>query len=119
MKYTTQKNHRIVERPWGGYLILEKHPTYWLKKLFVNKDESLSLQSHKGRCEIWVILEGKVSVQKGSRQFILEAGEFLKINVGERHRINGLAKSCILEVAFGILKEGDIIRYKDKYGRAK
>jgi len=118
MKSVSRKNHRVVKKPWGGYLILEKRPDYWLKKLFVNKDESLSLQSHKGRHEIWVVLEGRVSVQKGGRYLILNKGESLKINKEEKHRISGLNKSCILEAAFGQLEEKDIIRYEDRYGRA-
>lgn len=119
MKNVSWKNQKSVRRPWGDYLILEKHRTYWLKKLFINRGESLSLQSHKGRHEIWIVLKGKVSVQKESKRLILKAGEFLKVNVGEKHRINGLVKSCILEAAFGKLKERDIIRYEDKYGRVK
>jgi mannose-6-phosphate isomerase-like protein (cupin superfamily) len=119
MRGTQRKNHKIVKRPWGGYLILEKHPAYWIKKLFINKGEELSLQSHKGRYEIWVVLDGKVSAQKGNSKSVLNKGEFLKINKGEKHRISGLKKSCVLEVAFGELKEGDIIRYEDKYGRAQ
>lgn len=119
MIQSSQGNHRIVKRPWGDYLVLEKQPTYWLKKLFVKKGEALSLQAHQGRYEIWIVLEGKIYVQKGTSRFILSEGEFLKVHKREKHRISGLAKSCVLEVAFGELKEKDIIRYEDKYGRVK
>jgi mannose-6-phosphate isomerase-like protein (cupin superfamily) len=110
-------SQKSVKKPWGSYLVLEKRQTYWLKKLFINKGESLSLQSHKGRYEIWVVLEGKISVQKGNRILILNKGEFMKINKREGHRITGLIQSCVLEVAFGKLQEKDIVRYEDKYGR--
>jgi len=43
----------------------------------------------------------------------------VKINKGEKHRILGLEKSCVMEAAFGRPRERDIIRYKDKYGRIK
>jgi len=119
MKNTHRKNSKLVKKPWGGYLVLEKHPTYWLKKLFIDKGESLSLQSHKGRYEIWIVLEGKVSVQKGNEQFILKKGGVVRIEKEEKHRIiGGLVKSSILEAAFGKLNERDIIRYEDKYGRS-
>lgn len=109
--------YKKIKKPWGGYIVLQKHPAYWLKKLFVSKGESLSLQSHKGRSEIWVVLSGNVAVIKGNSHFRLGAGEFLKINKKEKHRITGLRDAQILEVAFGKARERDIIRYADKYGR--
>jgi len=118
MKSELRKNNKTVKKPWGRYVVLEKHSTYWLKKLFINKGESLSLQSHKGRYEIWIVLEGKISVQKGNEQFILKKGGVVRIEKEEKHRISGLVKSSILEVAFGKLNERDIIRYEDKYGRS-
>lgn len=98
---------------------MEKHSSYWLKKLFINKGEQLSLQSHKNRYEIWIVLEGKISVQKGNEHFILKKGGVVRIEKGEKHRISGLVKSRVLEAAFGKLNEKDIVRYEDKYGRAK
>ncbi|MDP3004340.1 MAG: hypothetical protein Q8N43_02450 [Candidatus Azambacteria bacterium] len=118
-KIITSKGHKFVKKPWGGYLILERRSSYWLKNLLVNKGEQLSLQSHRNRYEIWVILHGKVRVQKGSVFSVLQKGEYLKINKKENHRIYGLTNARVLEVAFGQLKEGDIIRYEDKYGRIK
>ncbi len=113
-------NHKLVKRPWGQYLILEKHPNYWLKKLFINKSEQLSLQSHKHRYEIWIVLSGKIRVQNGSvAKLILKPGEYLKINKNTKHRICGITAAVILEAAFGKPQEKDIIRYEDKYGRVK
>ncbi len=117
MKNLPPKKERTVKKPWGSYVILEKHPGFWLKKLFINKGELLSLQSHGKRSEIWVVLKGKVAVQKGEKRFVLSVGEFLKIEAKEKHRIKGLSQACILEVAFGATKERDIIRYEDKYNR--
>mgnify|MGYP001585322833 CR=1 FL=1 len=108
-----------VKKPWGDYLILEKYPDYWLKKLSIRKGEELSLQNHKNRSEIWVVLRGKVKVQKGENFFILEKGDHVKINKKEKHRIHGLSNAIIMEAAFGQPREKDIKRYQDKYGRAK
>ncbi|MFH1461307.1 MAG: hypothetical protein ABIF84_02705, partial [Patescibacteria group bacterium] len=44
-------------------------------------------------------------------------GEFVKINKKEKHRITGLENSWILETAFGQMRENDVIRFKDDYGR--
>lgn len=77
------------------------------------------MQKHRNRCEIWIILQGKVRVQKGNVFSILQEGEYLKIDKKEKHRICGLTNASVLEAAFGQPKEGDIIRYEDKYGRTK
>lgn len=119
MKNELRKNNKAVKKPWGSYLVLEECPTYWLKKLFINKGEALSLQSHKRRYEIWIVLEGKILVQKGNERFILKKGGVVRIEKEEKHRISGLVKSCVLEAAFGKLNEEDIVRHEDKYGRAK
>ncbi len=113
-------DYKPVKRPWGQYLVLEKHSSYWVKKLFINKSEELSLQSHKYRHEIWIVLSGKIRVQNGSAtKLILKPGECLKINKNTKHRIYGLTKAVVLEAAFGKPQERDIIRYQDKYGRVK
>jgi len=114
------KNKTILE-PWGKEVILEKRGNYWIKKLFVRQGARISLQSHKGRFEIWIVLSGRVEVIKGSSRLLLKEGEFLKINKKEKHRITGigLKDSCILEAAFGQVRENDITRFKDDYGRIK
>lgn len=114
-----KKNDKFIKRPWGGYQILEKLPQYWLKKLFINKGEQLSLQSHKNRYEVWIVLQGKVRVQKGDVFSILQKGGYERIDKKEKHRIYGLTNACVLEVAFGQPREKDIIRYEDKYDRVK
>lgn len=98
---------------------MEETERYWIKKLFVDEGARLSLQSHKNRDEILVVLSGKIVVLKGDTRHILNKGEFLKINKKEKHRIEGIKKACVLEAAFGKVEERDIIRYQDDYGRVK
>ena len=114
-----KNKNKTILRPWGKYVILEKKKDYWIKKLFVRQGEKLSLQSHKGRFEIWIVLSGRIEVIKGNSHLFLKEGEFLKINKKEKHRITGLKDSWILETAFGQMRENDIIRFKDDYGRIK
>lgn len=112
-----KNKYSTVEKPWGRYVVLEKKQGYWIKKLFVNKGAKLSLQSHKNRCEIWVVLFGKIEVVKGNSRIKLGEGGYLKINKKEKHRIIGLSNACVLEVALGDVKEKDIVRYQDDYDR--
>ena len=114
-----KNKNKTILKPWGKYVILEKKRDYWIKKLFVRQGEKLSLQSHKGRFEIWVVLSGRIEVIKGNSHFFLKEGEFVKINKREKHRITGFENSWILEMAFGQMQENDIIRFKDDYGRIK
>ncbi|MFH0906830.1 MAG: mannose-6-phosphate isomerase [bacterium] len=114
-----KNKNKTILKPWGKYIILEKKQGYWIKKLFVRKGATTSLQSHKGRFEIWIVLSGRVELIKGSLCFKFKQGEFLKIDKKEKHRITGLKESWILEVAFGHAQENDIIRFKDDYGRVK
>jgi len=114
-----EKKNKTILKPWGKYIILEKKRNYWIKKLFVPQGGKLSLQSHKNRFEIWVVLSGRIEAIKGNSRFLLKGGEFLKINKKEKHRIIGLKDSWILEIAFGQTRESDIIRFKDDYGRIK
>ena len=112
------KNITVI-KPWGKYVILEKKPNFWIKKLFIRQGKRISLQSHKNRSEIWIILSGSVEIIKNKSKLQLEKGEFSNIKKNEKHRITGLKDSLILEIALGKPRERDIIRFKDDYGRIK
>jgi len=114
-----KNKNKTILKPWGKYIILEKKQDYWIKKLFVRQSEKLSLQSHKNRFEIWIVISGRIEIIKGNSRLLLKVGEFVKINKKEKHRITGLKDSWILEIAFGQMRENDIIRFKDDYGRIK
>lgn len=111
--------NKKISKPWGKYIILEKKPNFWIKKLFIRRDGRLSLQGHKDRSEFWIVLSGSTEVIKGKSKLKLKAGEFIKINKKEKHRITGLKDSWILEIALGKARERDIKRYEDDYGRIK
>lgn len=106
-----------VIKPWGKYVVIEKNKGYWIKKLFVSRGKKISLQSHQDRFELWTVLSGKVEAIKGKSSYFLASGESIKINKKEKHRIIAIQDSWILEVAFGRVRENDIVRYQDDYGR--
>ena len=106
-----------VQKPWGWYEIIEKKPTYWIKKIFVKKGETLSLQSHNKRSETWIVLTGTIKAQKGKKIYTLKEGKNITIEKREKHRIHGVTDSHVLEIALGQPREHDIIRYEDVYGR--
>lgn len=112
-------NYITVKKPWGYYTIIIKKQHYWVKKLVVKRGHRLSLQSHKEREEFWFVLSGEIDATKGSSDIKLGKLDFLKINKGEKHRIKGIVDSDVLEIAVGNVKERDIIRYEDDYGRIR
>jgi mannose-6-phosphate isomerase-like protein (cupin superfamily) len=108
-----------VKRPWGKEDIIEKHPGYWIKKLYVKRGKRCSLQSHRHRSELWAVVSGKILATVGSRQIPVSSGEMVMVEKGQKHRIQGITDACIVEVAFGRPLQNDITRYEDDYGRAK
>lgn len=113
------KNYISVKKPWGCYVIIVKKQNYWVKELIVKKGARLSLQSHKKREEFWIVLSGKINATKGNTKIKMEKSDFIKIDREEKHRIDGITDSKVLELAFGKVEERDITRYEDDYGRIK
>ena len=91
-----------------------------IKELQINYKGTLSLQKHYHRSEHWVIIDGKPKVTLNNRIYELKTGDYIFIPVGSIHRIENTFKKKvkIIEAQIGsILKETDIVRYKDIYGR--
>ena len=107
-------------RPWGKYINLYSGKGFLLKELIVNAKSSISLQKHNYRSERWTIISGRPKITINKNIFFKKPNETAFIPKGAVHRIeNPFNKSVqIIEVQTGSnLKETDIIRYKDIYGR--
>ena len=91
-----------------------------VKELVINSKSSISLQKHNHRSEHWTIVSGTPKITINKRKFFKRPNETAFIPKGAIHRIeNHFNKPVkIMEIQTGkILKETDIIRYKDIYGR--
>ena len=114
------KKNNVFYRPWGKYINLFSGKNFLVKELVVNSKSSISLQKHKHRSEHWTITSGKPKITINKRKFFKNVNEAVFIPQGSIHRIENPFKKPvkIMEVQIGtILKETDIIRYKDIYGR--
>ena len=114
------KKSNVFYRPWGKYINLFLGKSFLVKELVVNPKSSISLQKHKHRSEHWTITSGKPKITINKRKFFKNVNEAVFIPQGSIHRIENPFKKPvkIMEVQIGtILKETDIIRYKDMYGR--
>ena len=91
-----------------------------MKELVINPKSAISLQKHSHRSEHWTIISGKPKITINNNFFFRKADETAFIPKGSIHRIENFYQKPvkIMEVQIGqILKESDIIRYKDIYGR--
>jgi len=123
-KYSSRNkiNKNTFFRPWGKYINLFKGKNFLLKELVINSKSSISLQKHKHRDEKWTVVSGKCKVTINNKKFKIQEADSVLVPRGAVHRIENLYNSpvVIAEVQMGsLLKETDIIRYADQYGRAK
>ena len=119
-KYFKKKN--VYYRPWGRYVNLFKGQNFLVKELTVNSKSSISLQKHHHRSEHWMITQGKPKITINRKKFFKKENDSVIIPAGSVHRIENLYKKPvkIIEVQTGpILKESDIVRFQDIYGRIK
>jgi len=121
-KYTSLKDIKknTFFRPWGKYINLFSGKGFLLKELVVNPKSSISLQKHHFRSERWTVISGIPKITINSNKFFKKSGEKIFIPKGAIHRIENKFNIPvkIVEVQMGnILKETDIVRYKDVYGR--
>ncbi len=119
-KYFKKKN--IFYRPWGFYTNLYRGKGFLIKELFIKPNGILSLQKHYHRSERWIVTKGTAKITLGKKIIYKKNNETIEIPKGTIHRIeNNTKKSLkIMEAQIGkILKESDIVRYKDIYGRVK
>ena len=119
-KYFKKKN--VYYRPWGRYVNLFEGKDFLVKELTVNSHSSISLQKHHHRSEHWMITQGKPKITINKKKFYKTPDQSVFIATGAIHRIENDFKKPIkiIEVQTGpILKETDIVRYQDIYGRIK
>ena len=119
-KYFKKKN--VYYRPWGRYVNLFEGKGFLVKELYVKSKSSISLQKHYHRSEYWLVTNGKPLITINKSKFFKNPNENVFIPQGAIHRIENPYKKPvkILEVQTGpILKESDIVRYQDIYGRIR
>ena len=137
------------DRPWGGFLVInEKQAQKFVNKFFdginiqtlkiggrlspkiliVKPNSKLSWQYHHRRQEIWKVFKGKVGISRShdNKQnpiVIIDEGDQVKLEKGERHRLIGLDDYAVLAEIWqhtdsnNPSDESDIVRLDDDYVR--
>ena len=120
IKYTKKKN--VYYRPWGRYTNLFEGKKFLIKELLVKPKGILSLQKHHHRAEHWLVTKGNPKITLNKKQFIKKPNDHIYIPMKSIHRIENTENKSvkIIEAQIGsILRENDIVRFKDDYGRVK
>lgn len=109
-----------IERPWGYFKQFANNREVTVSLMSVKPGQRLSLQSHIGRAELWIVIDDGAVIQVGDDVFHAKAGDEFWIPAGARHRLGSdltAGEVRVLEVAFGDWQQDDISRYDDDYAR--
>jgi len=120
MMQTSPPDISRTQRPWGWYETVSEAPGFKIKRIGVHPGQQLSLQKHRHRSEHWVVVQGTAHVTLDDQVFDLTVGQACDIALGQVHRLTNQTTGAveIVEVQFGDeLREDDIIRLSDDYGR--
>ena len=118
---TEADTHHRVFRPWGSYESLIVGEGFQVKRIVVNPGQRLSLQMHHHRAEHWVVVRGTAEVVNGDETMLLTEDQSTYIPIGAKHRLSNPGKYPLglIEVQSGsYLREDDIVRFEDIYGRS-
>lgn len=105
----------FVERPWGSFKQFANNRDCMVSLITVLPGQRLSLQSHTGRAELWIVIDDGAVVQVSEVERTHKTGDGIWIPANEKHRLScrGEKPVRVLEIAFGNWKQDDIKRYAD------
>jgi len=92
-----------TDRPWGYYRVLHELEGTKVKELTVDPGQTLSMQQHQHRAEMWFVAEGTCAVDFGNGEQDLVLHKFQHIPVAQWHRLyNPFKVACkLVEIQYG------------------
>ena len=111
--------NKAIAKPWGYYEDIFRSTEVVFKKIVVNPDSQLSLQTHSNRGEFWFVSSGTGFMVYNDLTKDLKPGDSMEIPRGFVHCLvnNGSEDLIVYEMQYGACSEDDIVRLDDKYGR--
>lgn len=107
------------ERPWGTFRQFTHNEPTTVKIITVKRGERNSLQRHKKRDELWIIIEGSMELTLNDEVRVANVGDEFWLPAGTKHRFKGIGEhNKLVEISFGDFDENDNERFEDDYGRA-
>ncbi|HAL83965.1 MAG TPA: mannose-6-phosphate isomerase [Mucilaginibacter sp.] len=109
-----------IKRPWGSFKQFAFNEDCTVSLMTVIPGQRLSLQSHTGRGELWIVIDDHALIQVGEKVHEYMSGDEIWIPANEKHRLTCVSAQPVrvLEVAFGNWQQEDITRYSDDYNRS-
>jgi|UniRef100_A0A6C0CW42 quercetin dioxygenase-like cupin family protein len=109
-----------IEKPWGYEELIECNDKYVVKKLFMKKGHSCSIQYHELKTETIIVLNGLLNIYIGStvdtlNEKIYSHGETVTIKPYTVHRMEAVEDCTYIETSTNEL--WDVIRLQDNYNR--
>jgi len=110
-----------IEKPWGYEELVDCNDKYVVKKLFMKKGHSCSIQYHKLKRETIMVLSGILKISTGSSLETLVSklyttGDTITIEPYTVHRMEAVEDCLYTETSTNEL--WDVVRLQDNYGRA-
>lgn len=109
-----------TERNWGSFLQYYESDKVKVKRLIIKPNESISMQYHLNRSELWFIESGEghlyTLVQEREDEVLsrhLKSHDFINIEIGSWHRLKNVGSHdlCVIEIQYGTqCSEEDIVR---------
>src|SRR5690606_36458625 len=78
----------FVSRPWGTFKQFANNEASAGSLMTMLPGQRMSLQSHVGRAELWIVIDDGATIQVGDRIWEAQAGEEVWIPAEERHRLS-------------------------------
>lgn len=107
---------KITYKPWGKEELLVLNDKYCIKKIYVDKENRLSLQYHEIKKETMILESGLCDLLLNGKSILMEIGKPYTIQPKDVHRLIAHTDTIILEVSTPEVQ--DIIRIEDDYDRS-
>jgi mannose-6-phosphate isomerase-like protein (cupin superfamily) len=111
----SDREPKIVDKPWGREVWYAHTDRYAGKVLEVDEGHRLSLQKHEVKHETLFLQSGRMRFTLGEEEFEWAPGERIEVPPDTVHRMEALEDSVILEVSTPELD--DVVRLEDDYER--
>lgn len=109
----------FATRDWGSWSVLKEYPNVKVKELVVKPGQSLSMQRHQHREELWFVSEGTATVgtvnsSSDYEEFLVEKLRFTTIKKRQWHQLQNKQDEIlrVVEIQYGDLCEEDDIERK-------
>ena len=111
---------QLIKKPWGSEEVIEINTKHMVKKLTMKSGHRCSLQYHDFKKETIYVLSGDLKITLGKdkdslKSKIYSSGDFLTIEPGMVHRMEGVTDSIYLEASTPEMD--DVVRLSDDYNR--